>query len=78
MKLSGPTFFAGTFALFVACGVVLKLWRTAYLDEYRPMKRWPCDQCPAVFKDRDPDRLDRAIHEHWLAHERSPKKETTT
>lgn len=74
-KLTGPTFFAGVFFLVTACGVAIKRWRNDWLDRTRPVLRWPCTQCPARFEDRDPDRLDKAIHEHWLAHERNREVE---
>ena len=74
-RLTGPTFFAGAVALFIACALVLKNWRNAWLDKTHPVMHWPCPRCRAEFADRDPDRLDKAIRDHRLAHEADDRED---
>ena len=76
-RLTGPTFFAGVFFVAVAVLLALLNWRKDWLDDHYPLMHWPCTWpgCMAEFADRDPDRLDKAIRDHRLAHEADDRED---
>ncbi len=74
-RLTGPTFFAGVVVLALAVLLAIKNWRNEWLDKTHPVMHWPCPRCRAEFADRDPDRLDKAIREHRLAHEADDRED---
>jgi hypothetical protein len=66
-KLSGPTFFAGVFVLFVACGIAI---RNAFNQRYPWLPPFECPDCDKTLRSRNPITLNQAKDEHLTEHAR--------